>query len=591
MNQNDKAAARAALADIMHQIASNAEASKHAADAALAAGWRPPLKIEIRDREDIAMIIRQATTLQWDEARVAADALLSAGLRPPVAVADEDRTELVRILGDGQYQTTTAMADAILATGFARAKAPTVPSQREPDGFAYVYASPFGTGEVLRFSQGTPWNGHAPLRAIPYWLDHAGSRKPETVAAPAPAPASNPLDAIPGEPGPAQLAGLDALTRVLEVAPSEVYAAPCRTLAEYIIMSGWRPEAAAPAPDGSTSQLEDVRLAALAVMGDQYQKHATLQIVELALAELTARRNDTADIRRHILAGAPHLSTDLATASLVSELLAHYATKAKDLRDANERIGRAYRALEKITTARPDRDIVDMAEYAVHEFELLRSRRDSLKNVLADTERSRTELQAELASLLQVRARATTALATLNGLLTNAAADSVDDAADLVAELLASIRTTLADESKRLDAMNVTLHNAAAERGRMTGLLNSTKAAIGDAQLEIAGIPAAVAALRADLQQARNDLTNANVAAARLDGELRLALSRVASHAEELDRMRVASQTSRSQEIRRLSLALMTATIANPNMTKPPTWPGCVDSIKELFAITEGKSS
>lgn len=591
MNKSERAAARTALADIMHQIASNAEASKHAAEAALAAGWRPPLSFEIRDREDIAKIIRQTTTLPWAGARVAADALLSAGLRPPVAVAALDRTELVRVLECYRVDGVERIADSILAAGFARAQAPAVPSQREPDGFAYVYASPFGTGEVLRFSQGTPWNGHAPLRAIPYWLDHAGSRKPETVAAPAPAPASNPLDAIPGEPGPAQLAGLDALTRVLEVAPSEVYAAPCRTLAEYIIMSGWRPEAAAPAPDGSTSQLEDVRLAALAVMGDQYQKHATLQIVELALAELTTRRNDTADIRRHILAAAPHLSTDLATASLVSELLTHYATKAKDLRDANDRIGRAYRALERITPARPDRDIVDMAENAVHEFTLLLSRRDSLAKNLSNAESSTAGMKAELESLRRVHTRASAALSTLNGLLTDGKTEYVDDAAALVAELVDALRTSLSAESKRLDAMNSTLHKAAAERGRMAGLLNSTKAAIGDAHLEIAGIPTAVAALRADLRQAQAERNEATAAAARLDGELRLALSRVASHAEELDRMRVASQTSRSQEIRRLSLALMTATIANPNMTKPPTWPGCVESIKELFALTEVPAS
>ena len=490
MNQNDKAAARAALAQLIYDNIQTA--TRHDADAV-------------------------------------GDAALAAGWRPPVAVAALDRTELVRILGDGQYQTTTAMADAILAAGFARAKTPAVPP-------------PAPDAPICRVCDGGPGNNGVCL---------CGERAYD--APPAPAPVGH--DSIGS-------ATIDA-----------------------------------PAPDGAASQLEAVRLAALAVMGDQYQKHATLQIVELALAELTAKRNYAVlldDIRRHVLAAMPAASPTASTPNLISALLADYAalqSAGKTATEQSNQIGRAYRALERITTARPDRDIVDMATAAADEFELLRSRRDCLKNVLADTERSRTELQAELASLLQVRARATTALATLNGLLTNAAADSVDDAADLVAELLASIRTTLADESKRLDAMNVTLHNAAAERGRMAGLLNSTKAAIGDAQLEIAGIPAAVAALRADLRQAQAERNEATATAARLDGELRLALSRVASHAEELDRMTVAAQTSRSQEIRRLSLALMTAAISNPNMTKAPTWPGCVASIKELFAITEGPAS
>ena len=486
MNQNDKAAARAALAQLIYDNIQTA--TRHDADAV-------------------------------------GDAALAAGWRPPVAVAVLDRTELVRILGDGQYQTTTAMADAILAAGFARAKTPAVPP-------------PAPDAPICRVCDGGPGNNGVCL---------CGERAYN--APPAPAPVGH--DSIGS-------ATIDA-----------------------------------PAPDGAASQLEAVRLAALAVMGDQYQKHATLQIVELALAELTAKRNDAVlldDIRRNILATVP-VSNDLATDSLVSELLTDYATKSRLIREAADRIVRAYRALEKITAARPDRDIVDMAEAAALDFALLRSRRDSLAQNLAIEESKTTELRAELESLRRVQTRASAALATLNGLLTDGQTEYVDTAATVVAELVDALRTSLATEAKRLDAMTQTAHKADAKRGRMAGLLNWTKAAIGDAQLEIAGIPAAVAALRADLRQAQAERNEATATAARLDGELRLALSRVASHAEELDRMTVAAQTSRSQEIRRLSLALMAATISNPNMTKAPTWPGCVASIKELFAITEGPAS
>ncbi len=56
---------------------------------------------------------------------------------------------------------------------------------RKPDGYAYIYPWPFG-GEVIRFSNGEEYNGHKPLRAVPYWLESSPPSPTPTEDVPTP---------------------------------------------------------------------------------------------------------------------------------------------------------------------------------------------------------------------------------------------------------------------------------------------------------------------------------------------------------------------------------------------------------------------
>ncbi len=58
-------------------------------------------------------------------------------------------------------------------------------ASRKPDGYAYIYPWPFG-GEVIRFSNGEEYNGHKPLRAVPYWLESSPPSPTPTEDVPTP---------------------------------------------------------------------------------------------------------------------------------------------------------------------------------------------------------------------------------------------------------------------------------------------------------------------------------------------------------------------------------------------------------------------